>query len=49
MNYLMHAVHAVNTDDYNIPLIRPTPVDPTQSLEEIHQPQVAPLDSEEDI
>ena len=38
----------INTDDYNtIPLLRPTPVEPTYSVVEVHHPCLAPSDPEE--
>ena len=38
----------INTDDYNtMPLLRPTPVEPTYSVVEVHHPCLAPSDPEE--
>ena len=38
----------INTDDYNtVPLLRPTPVEPTYSVVEVHHPCLAPSDPEE--
>ena len=38
----------INTDDYNTrPLLRPTPVEPTYSVVEVHHPCLAPSDPEE--
>ena len=37
----------INTDDYNtVPLLRPTPVEPTYSVVEVHHPCLAPSDPE---